>query len=119
MNSKEETISYRNTPIEKKRMIIKGMIEEANSQFITVDFIKLDGSERSMNIQNAALKNHLVEEYKSESTRQAVETRKANNPHLMSVYDVQKHAIRSINLDTVYKITANKVTITFDEMPTK
>ena len=50
------------------------------------------------------MKPRLKGDEASESAKKAVQTRKANNPNLFAVYDVQKHEIRSINLDTVYKL---------------
>lgn len=104
--TEKPTVSHKNMTIAAKRKTLKRLLEEANSSFITFEFYKLDGSERSMNVQPAALQNHLVEEYKNASTKLAVETRKKNNPNLLNVWDVQKHEIRSINMDTVYRVTS-------------
>ena len=90
--------------VEKKREFIKNVINEANSHFCTVHFVKKNGEDRVMNIQYAAMKPRLKGDEASESAKKAVQTRKANNPNLFAVYDVQKHEIRSINLDTVYKL---------------
>jgi hypothetical protein len=93
-------ITIENATRDQKRAYITELLEEANSHFVTVEFTKKNGEERSMNIQQAALKFHVKGDEASESAKKAVETRKANHPELMAVYDVQKHEIRSINLDT-------------------
>lgn len=83
---------------------IKNMINENGGRFVTVQFVKKDGSIRRMQVQPAALKMHVKGEAASDQAKRATATRKKNNPHLMSVFDVQKGAIRSINLDTVQEI---------------
>lgn len=99
--------------VAEKREFIKKLVEDAGSKFITLEFVKADGTNRSMNIQNAALKNHIKGNEASDSAKKAVATRKANNPHLLPVYDVQKHEIRSVNLDTVHTIRAEENEYTF------
>lgn len=91
--------------IEEKRQKIRNLIHRANNHFCTVHFIKKDGTERVMSVQFAATKNHVLGEAASESARRAVETRKINHPNLMNVYCVDTQSIRSINLDTVYRVT--------------
>ncbi len=106
--------------IEQKRIKIKELLEEANSQFVSVEFIKKDDSVRQMTINPQAMKNHLVESYKSTSTEQAVKTRKENNPNLINVWELTRDddnkpvgQPRSINMDTVTKIVSNGVTYEF------
>lgn len=106
MTDNVEKVDLTKLLVEAKRTFIKDIVAEANSSFVTIDFFKKDGTIRSMNIQHPSVQNHLVTEYKSESTKQAVETRKKNHPELMNTWDVQKHEIRSINLDTVFRVAA-------------
>ena len=91
--------------VEQKREFIKEKIQNSGNKFLSVEFVKKDGTKRNMNIQHGALFNNLVGDEASDSAKKAVETRKKNHPELLAVWDVQKSAIRSINLDTVYKMT--------------
>ena len=86
-----------------RRNIAKTLLGATAGRFISVTFIKKDGSERTLSIQPHAVKTHLAEN-PSESAKKATETRKANNPHLFPVYDVQAKCIKSINLDTITRI---------------
>jgi hypothetical protein len=101
--------------IESRRENIKALIESAGSTFIGVDFIKADGSLRTMNVQTHAGHSLLKGDDASESAKSALITRKANNPHLMPVFDVANNAWRSINLDTVQRITIRGTTFTIKE----
>jgi len=98
---------------DEKREFIKKLLEEANSKFITVEFTKVDGSNRVMNIQQASLKYHVKGEAASESAKKAVETRKKNNPNLMAVWDNTKGEIRSIDLDKTHKVRFNHIEYIF------
>ncbi|MEM1088446.1 MAG: hypothetical protein AAGH90_12020 [Pseudomonadota bacterium] len=91
----------------------RSIIEDAGSQFVAVTFIKQDGSLRQMNIQPAALKSHVKGADASPAGQRAAATRKARHPHLMPVWDVEKAAIRSINLATVQSIKTGGQTHTF------
>lgn len=113
------TISFKNLNATEKRAKIREIYDGANSGFITLDFFKKDGTIRSMNAQPAAIQNHLVEEYKNESTKQAVVTRRENNPNLLNVWDVQKSEIRSINLDTVFRVSSKGMIFEFETTPTE
>ena len=89
------------------------LIEDAGSQSVAVTFFKQDGSLRRMIIQPAALKSSVKGDASTASGQKAAATRKARHPHLMPVWDVEKAAIRSINLATVQSITAGGQTHTF------
>lgn len=99
------TVNMKHLKKDEKYEFIKKKLEEAGSKFITISFVKKDGSDRQMNIQYKAMMSRLKGDEASDSAKQAVKTRKENNPNLVAVYDVQKHAIRQINMDTVYKLT--------------
>ncbi|XAI95955.1 hypothetical protein [Microcystis phage Mwe-JY26] len=90
--------------IEKRRALIRSLIESAGGQFASVTFTKKDGTVRVMNVQPAAGKFHVVGEAASDSAKQAVETRKQAHPELLAIWDVAKQAFRSINLDTVTRV---------------
>lgn len=89
------------------------LIKSAGSRFMSVSFIKKDGTDRLMQIQPAAIKNHLVGDAASDSAKKATATRKANHPNLYPVYDVGKRAIRSVNLDTIHTIVVGGETHAF------
>lgn len=89
--------------MERRRVQLKGLIETAGARFIRVDFVKKDRTLRKMLAQPKA-RIGLVGEAASDSAKQGVETRKANHPNLLNIYDVQKKGWRSINLDTVYAV---------------
>jgi len=91
---------------------MKALINSAGGQFASVTFIKKDGSRRVMNVQPATGKFKLAEN-PSESHVRAAETRAANNPHLMPIWDVAKKAFRSINFDTVEEIKVRGKAYTF------
>lgn len=93
--------------IDKRRDLIRTMIESAGGRFAAVTFVKKDGTERTMQVQPAANKFHVLGAAAAPSAQQAAETRAINNPHLYNVWDVAKQAWRSINLDTVTQISVN------------
>ena len=88
---------------------IRALVKSAGSQFFSIEFIKKNGEYRTMQVQQAALKNHVKGDTASESAQRAVATRAKNNPNLLNVWDVGKHACRSVNMDTLRAITINGV----------
>ena len=94
---------------------ISSLIYSNKGRFCSVTFIKKDGTTRKMSIQPASITSRLVGDAASDSAKQATETRKANNPNLLPVFDAQKKEIRSINMDTIISIKANGVTYKFEE----
>jgi hypothetical protein len=62
----------------------------ANSQFVTVDFVKKDGTPRTVTFNPAAIKSKLKGAEASESAQRAAVTRKENHPDLINVIDVHK-----------------------------
>jgi len=101
-----------------KRAQIKGFIAESGSKFMTIEFIKKDGSTRVMNFNPQSAKKHLVEN-PSDSAKQATETRKRNNPNLVNIWEMNNQdettKFRSVNLDTVTRVACGKMEITFVE----
>lgn len=94
--------------IDKRRALIRSLIESAGGQFASVTFVKKDGTERLMQVQPAAGKFHVVGDAASPSAKQAVETRKENHPNLLPIWDVAAQAFRSVNLDTVKRVVVGK-----------
>jgi len=105
---------------QSKRNQIINFLESKGAKIVSVVFEKKDGSDRTMLVNRRYAKG-LVDSYKSESTKQAVETRKTNNPNLISVMDMQlrrkgapdKACWRSINLDTVKRVKCGKDVLEF------
>ena len=85
--------------------IICQIVKEQGSKIFSVTFLKKDGTLRTMLVQDAVTKFLCKGDAASEAARKAVLSRKLNNPNLLNVYDIQKQAIRSINMDTVIQIS--------------
>lgn len=95
----------------RKPSQIRALIETAGSRFVSVEFVKADGSPRRMLINPARLGATLRRDdsVKSESHVRGAETRKANNPHLLNVWCESANAPRSINLATLSAIRIDGV----------
>jgi len=91
--------------LERNYQQMRELIASAGGTFAGVVFTKKDGTKRTMQVQPAKLKFHVKGDKASEQAQRAAETRARNNPHLLNVWDVAKGAPRSINLDTVERIT--------------
>jgi hypothetical protein len=74
-------------------------IEQSNGKFITVVFVKKDGSKRIMNCRLGVTK-HLKG---GECT--------VNRDQYVIVYDMQSKGYRSINRDTIESVTCEGVTV--------
>ena len=98
-----------------KTELVKAKIAEAGSQFMSVTFTKKDGSLRTINFNPKTAKG-LVKE-RTIQGEQALQTRKKNNPNLVSVCDNSllkdgadpKRAWRSINCETVTMINGEAI----------
>ena len=88
----------------KSRQAIKDLIESSKGQYAYVEFVKSDGSTRKMIVQPAMTKFHVKGKDASPAARKAAETRAANHPNLLNIWDVENEGIRSINLDTVIAV---------------
>ena len=91
--------------METRNTLIK-LIEYLNGQFFTVEFTKKDGTKRIMNCRTG------VKKYLSNNGKKIQITKPIDNG-ILRVFDLQKNEYRSINLDTVNRITFNKVTYNF------
>ena len=92
-----------------RRRVAQALLNSTSGRFISITFIKKDGSERKLTVSPSAVKTHLAEN-PSESAKKATETRKANNPNLLPVYDVHAKKIKSVNLDTITSIKLDGTT---------
>ena len=95
-----------------RRKVVAATIKAAAGRFITVDFVKKDGSFRSMNIQPETVKTHLAVNPSSRG-RKAAETRRLRHPNLLPVWDVSSKHIKSINMDTVISVRIDGTCIDF------
>jgi len=82
----------------------RDLITATEGKFASVTFIKKDGTLRQMRVQPASLKFHVKGDAATDAGRKGAETRAARHPHLMPVWDADKSAIRSVNLETVTRI---------------
>ncbi|MEQ9565441.1 MAG: hypothetical protein RLN85_06450, partial [Pseudomonadales bacterium] len=90
---------------------IRALIETTGSRFISVEFRKKDGTLRRMLVNPAKLPAEMRADNgnKSESHVRGAQTRKAQNPNLLNVWDHHKDAPRSINLATLDRIRIDGV----------
>ncbi len=88
---------------------IKALAATAGARFLSCEFIKKDGTIRTMTIQPLALAKHVKGETASASAQQAAATRAERHPNLWNVWDVNKRAPRSVNMDTLMAITIDGV----------
>lgn len=90
---------------------IRDIISGQGSRICSVEFIKKDGSYRKMLVQSAVLPTRLKGDAASESAKKATETRRTNHPHLYNVWCMDNNAPRSINMDTVLRISGSGVVL--------
>jgi hypothetical protein len=91
--------------METRNTLIK-LIELLKGQFFTVEFTKKDGTKRIMNCRTG------VKKYLANNGKTIKITKPIDNG-ILRVFDLQKNEYRSINLDTVNRITFNKITYNF------
>jgi hypothetical protein len=85
-----------------KRAILESMIRQTGSRFARIDFVKADGSLRTMVTQFATgAKRHREAPAASLRGQKAAQTRDENNPNLFRVWDSLAMGFRTVNLDTV------------------
>lgn len=72
-----------------------------------VSFIKKDGTERKMCVQPAAAQYRVKGDSAAPERQQAAKTRAVQNPNLLNVWDCDRKAFRSINMDTVTRVACN------------
>lgn len=103
----------------KKLNRVKQLIGDS-TQFVSVTFVKKDGSLRTITF-NKKVTAGIVGEAAAEQYQKAAQTRKEKHPNLISVFDSQLAAKgtdkskcwRSINTDTVVKVVADGVESNF------
>jgi len=100
--------------------IIRDTIQNTNGKFVSISFVKKDGSIRTLTHRENMLNKYVKQDAESQAKAAA---RRANNPHLITVIDMHAHAklpedqkaraIRSIDVNRVFEIKANGRTIPF------
>jgi len=101
---------------EEKIEIVKKLVRENGNKFITVDFIKKDGTLRHMQCHRSKVLEATVKGTQPEATAKRKSTLKAKN--LICVEELVKPATseyqwRTVNCETVTKICANGQTYEF------
>jgi hypothetical protein len=102
---------YRQAAIEARRAQIRAVIGTAGSRFVSVVFVKKDGTLRVMR-WNPADHRDIKGDAATDAGKRANATRKANNPNLIRVQEVKK-GWRSVNLDRIIRIRVDGVTSRF------
>lgn len=93
--------------MQSKYQMVRSILKNNRGRFLTIHFKKKDGTLRKMNIQPATMR---LSSNPSPAHVKASATRAANHPNLIPVYDVKSKGVRSINVDTIQSIRANKLT---------
>lgn len=93
----------------------RDLIAKAKGRFVSVTFIKKDGTPRTMRVQPANLRQHVKGDAASKAARAATKTRVRRHPHLLPVWDSEAQAPRSVNLATVSRIAADGQVHTFNQ----
>ena len=89
--------------IQRKREIL----DSANGQFFTVEFVKKDGTTRIMTAKK------WTEDAFANGSKNAQVSTLANKPNYYLSVDVSIGEFRAINLDTLTKCTVNKIKYEF------
>lgn len=107
--------------VSTKTKLVKSIIEQSGSGFVSVIFTKKDGSLRTL-VHNPKVRKGIKGDSATESGKQAVATRKANHPNLVSVFDSElaskgelaTKCWRTIDCETVKQIKVGGEVIKFD-----
>ncbi len=79
------------------------IINRVGDKFFTVDFVKKNGEKRTMNCRLGVTK-HL----------RGGNSTTAHYDNLLTVYDMKIHGYRTVNIETLQRITVDNETITFN-----
>lgn len=96
---------------------IDALIESAGSTFLAIEAVKADGTLRVFQTQLAARKNHVVDEYESDSREQAVITRHAKNPDLRNIWDTAKQRWSCFDITKVVSVAVRGERHVFGGVP--
>jgi hypothetical protein len=94
------------------RSAVKALIENtAEGKIFTVDFIKADGTPRTMNARLGVTAALAVPVAKGDNKANRLsDTTFKHRPNLLGVYEMAKNAYRCINIDTMTRLALNGVT---------
>lgn len=97
--------------IEEKVAIVQDIIRKNGNRFITIDFVKKDGTLRHMMVNRSKVFESQVKGTNAEATAARKETLKKRN--MICVEEIVKpgcaeHQWRTINCETVKKISCGK-----------
>lgn len=98
---------------------IKALIASAKSQFVSVTFVKKDGTPRTI-VFNKNVRKGILGDKATESGKRAVQTRRSNHPDLLSVCDSNlaakglpiEQCWRSVDLTKVKRVKVDGKEIT-------
>lgn len=82
--------------VELNRLKLSGLLEKQQGKFVSIDFVKLDNTDRTLTGRMGVFKH-------SQGGENKVAT--PDRPYL-TVYDVQAKGYRTVNLSTVHAIRA-------------
>lgn len=94
-----------------RRDLILGLLDRAGGRFAAITFTKKDGTERKLMVQPAAVETHTTG-CKTKASAMGVLARRINHPHLIPVFDTVAKRIKSINLNTVSRVSVDGVELT-------
>ena len=80
------------------------IINRVGDKFFTVDFVKKNGEKRTMNCRLGVTK-HL----------RGGSSTTAHYDNLLTVYDLKIHSYRTVNIETLERLTVDNETITFNK----
>lgn len=86
---------------------IQAVVASQGNKIFSIEFIKKNGDYRKMLVQAAVLPKHLKGDEASESAQRAVATRRENFPNLLNIWCMDHNACRSVNMDTVLRISGS------------
>lgn len=94
--------------------LMRTLFAKHNGTFMTLTFRKKDGTLRTLNCQQDALRTNAKGADASPAAQQAVATRAANYPNLLNVW-VVKRGFRTVNLDTLTRVAMRGSVYLFDK----
>jgi len=93
------------TTISNKAKTIRAAMQSANGGFFSVSFVKLNGENRTFPSARLGVKKFL----------KGGKNTTAHKPEYVSVYSMQDQSYKNVNLETVYQLKVNGLTINLSE----
>ncbi len=95
----------------QRQRTLRALIDSAQGRFVSVTYIKKDGTERVAQLQPAVAKFHVKGEDASPQAQQAAATRAANNPHLYNYIDRKAGGFRCFDVDRVTRVAVDGIVL--------